>query len=109
MYNISLRRMEEGGKGGDVLGKELAMQSGALGSSPSFIRDNCMIWGNHFLGFTPALFLFLEKGALNTKPLRYPTVYHNHILDVHNEYQHIKGSDKSCSKENDLGFYFPSF
>jgi len=94
-YNISLRIMEEGGEGGDVLGRALAMKAGALGSSPRFIRDNCMIWGNHFLGFTPGL----ENGALNTRPLRYPTVYHNHILEVHNEYQHIKGSDKSYSKE----------
>lgn len=65
-YNISLRRTQEGG---DVMGRALAMKPGALGSSPSFTRDNCMILGNHFLGLTPGLSFSIWKMELWTPAL----------------------------------------
>lgn len=46
---------KRGGKGGDVTGRAPAMKPGALGSRPGFIRDNCMILGNHIPSFTPGL------------------------------------------------------
>ena len=62
--HVSLRRREEGEKEVGVLGRARAMEPGALGSSHSSVRDNCMIWENHFLGFTLGLSFSIWKMEL---------------------------------------------